>query len=169
MLQFLKPHSKATCMHSDPKFVQPKRPLLTKIWTLPFKHPVPFIASPKKYSYDVISRNNTEIDTLTPYSSSFFYSYKETPGMERIEQMFHQMSQNNNSISNSRNNNKSPFVAQVHNANGLPITYCWSHGTTSNIWHNRKICKLQKEGHKSNATYQNNMGGSTERCKVQNK
>ena len=61
------------------------------------------------------------------------------------------------------------MIAQGHDANGLPINYCWSHGITSNIWLNRKSYKRQKEGHKSNATNQNEMGGSTERCKVHNK
>ena len=53
--------------------------------------------------------------------------------------------------------------------NGIPITYCWSHGITSNLRHNSKYLKLQKEGHRSNTTYQNHMGGSTERCKFRNK
>ena len=43
----MKPHSKATCMHINPIFVQPKRPLLTKIRRVPYQHPVPFIEFPK--------------------------------------------------------------------------------------------------------------------------
>ena len=83
--------------------------------------------------------------------------------MESIEKMFHKMFQNNISKSNGRNNNKSPLISQEHDVNGVPITYCWSHGITSNLRQIRKSFKRQKEGHKSNATYQNQMGGSTER------
>ena len=49
-------------------------------------------------------------------------------------------------------NNKAPFIAQGHYANSIPITYCWSHRIKSNICHNRKYFKQQKEGHKLNAT-----------------
>ena len=48
IFQFLKPHSKAQFMNRDPTFIQPKMPLLTKIWTLPFQHPVPLISSQTK-------------------------------------------------------------------------------------------------------------------------
>ena len=37
--------------------------------------------SKNKESCDIISSNNTVTDTLTPSSSSFFSSYKETPGL----------------------------------------------------------------------------------------
>ena len=67
-----------------------------------------------------------------------------TVTMESIEQMLHNCFQDNNSKSNSRNNNKAPLVAQGHGANGLPITYCWSHGITSNLRHNSKYFKRQK-------------------------
>ena len=43
--------------------------------------------------------------------------------MKSIEQILHQMIQDNNSKSNRRNNNKSPFIAQRHDVNGLPTTY----------------------------------------------
>ena len=79
------------------------------------------------------------------------------------------MFQDKNSKSNRRNNNKSPLISQGHNANGLLITYFWYHGIRSNFCHNIKSCKHQKVGHKSNATYQNQMGGSTEHCKARNK
>ena len=76
----MKPHQNATCMHRNKRFFQSKRSLLTKIWTIPFQHPVPFIASPKTISHDVISNNNTVTDTLISYSSPFL-SCKETPGL----------------------------------------------------------------------------------------
>ena len=47
-----------------------------------------------------------------------------------------------------------------------PHTYCWSHGITSILRHNSKYWKLQKEGLKSNATYQNQIGGFTKPFKV---
>ena len=72
--------------------------------------------------------------------------------MESIEQMFNKIFQNNNSKSNNKNKNKYPLIAKLHDVNGLPITYCRSHGITLNIWHNRKNCKCHKEGHKSNET-----------------
>ena len=75
--------------------------------------------------------------------------------MESIEQMLHNCFQDNNSKSNSRNNNKAPLIKQVYDMNGIPITYCWYHGIKSNLRHNIKYCKRHKEGHKSNATYQN--------------
>jgi hypothetical protein len=46
------------------------------------------------------------------------------------------------------------------------ITYCHSHGITSNLWHNSATCSRKKEGHKEEATLNNKMGGNTERCKA---
>ncbi len=55
--------------------------------------------------------------------------------------------------------------AQGKDENGDDITYCWSHGITRNLWHNSANCNRCKEGHKKEATLQNKMGGSEERCK----
>ena len=66
--------------------------------------------------------------------------------------MFQKKIQDNNSKLNGRNNNKYPLIAQEKNPNGLPITYFWYHGITSNIFHHRKYCKSPKEGHKLNET-----------------
>ena len=79
------------------------------------------------------------------------------------------MLQDNNSKLNGRNNNEAPFIAQVNDTNGLPITYFWYQSITSNLLHNIKSCKHQKESNKLNATFQNKIGGSTEYCKVRNK
>ena len=49
------------------------------------------------------------------------------------------------------------------------ITYCHSHGITSNLWHNSTTCSRKKEGHKEAATLTNKLGGNTERCKAWNK
>ena len=77
--------------------------------------------------------------------------------MESIEQIFQKMLQDKNSKSNGRNKNKASLISTGYGVNGLHITYCWYHGITSNICHNRKSCKLQKEGHKLNTTHRNQM------------
>lgn len=48
---------------------------------------------------------------------------------------------------------------------GIPVTYCWSHGITANLFHNSKTCRRCKEGHKKEATLNNRMGGSDVRNK----
>ena len=79
------------------------------------------------------------------------------------------MLQDDNSKLNGSNKNKSPLIAEGHDMNSLPINYCWYHGITSNIFHNRKYCKHHKKSHKLNATYQNYIGVCTECCKVRKK
>jgi hypothetical protein len=64
-----------------------------------------------------------------------------------------------------RSTDSKPLVAQGTDDKGNKVTYCWSHGTTSNLRHHSKTCKRQKEGHQHEATLQNKMNGSTERCK----
>ena len=86
--------------------------------------------------------------------------------MESIKQMFQKMLQDNISKSIGRNNNKAPLIAQGHDKNGLLITYYWYHGIASNLYHNRKSCRCQKEGQKLNPNYQNHMVRCTERCRV---
>ena len=44
--------------------------------------------------------------------------------MESIENFLHKMFQDENSKSNSRNRNKSPLIAQGHDVDDIPITYC---------------------------------------------
>jgi hypothetical protein len=43
-------------------------------------------------------------------------------------------------------------------ANG---NYCWSHGHDLSKGHNSKNCTRQREGHKTEATKNNTMGGNT--------
>ena len=43
---------------------------------------------------------------------------------------------------------------------GTPVTYCWSHGITANLFHDSKTCRRCKTGHKKEATLNNRMGGS---------
>jgi hypothetical protein len=49
--------------------------------------------------------------------------------------------------------------------NDKDVTYCHSHGVTSNLWHNSTTCSRKKEGHNDAATLNNKLGGNTERCK----
>jgi hypothetical protein len=55
--------------------------------------------------------------------------------------------------------------AQGKDENDKDITYCHSHGITSNLWHNSTTCSRKKEGHNDKATLTNKLGGNTERCK----
>jgi hypothetical protein len=55
--------------------------------------------------------------------------------------------------------------AQGKDDNGKEITYCHSHGLTSNLWHNSTTCSRKKEGHNEKATLTNKLGGNTDRCK----
>jgi hypothetical protein len=66
------------------------------------------------------------------------------------------------------NRNNTPLASQGTNADGDKVTYCWTHGTTTNLRHCSKNCTRQKEGHKAEATLTNKMGGSTETCKPRN-
>jgi hypothetical protein len=56
--------------------------------------------------------------------------------------------------------------SQGKDDNDKEITYCHSHGITSNLWHNSTTCSRKKEGHKEAATLTNKMGGNTDRCKA---
>ena len=65
----------------------------------------------------------------------------------------------------TRNNKKKePLVCQGHNTDGKAITYCWTHGITTNLRHNSKTCKRRAEGHKDEATLTNKMEGSEATC-----
>jgi hypothetical protein len=44
--------------------------------------------------------------------------------------------------------------------NPSPSNYCWTHGYKVGSTHTSLTCKLQKPGHKSEATRADNMGGS---------
>jgi hypothetical protein len=56
---------------------------------------------------------------------------------------------------------REPLTAQGLDSNNIPITYCWSHGITSNLRHTSRTCKRKKQGHKDNATLNDKMGGNT--------
>jgi hypothetical protein len=65
---------------------------------------------------------------------------------------------------NDRNGKVKP-KAQGKDDDGKELTYCHSHGITSNLWHNSTTCTRKKEGHKEAATLDSKLGGNTERCK----
>ena len=52
-----------------------------------------------------------------------------------------------------------PLVAQGL-LRGKPVSYCWTHGVTSNLRHTSASCRRKATGHKDEATYSNRMGGS---------
>ena len=68
----------------------------------------------------------------------------------------------------NNNNNNRPLAHQGTNDDGTKITYCWSHGITTNLRHTGKSCTRKKDGHKSEATLTNKMDGCTETCKPRN-
>ena len=68
-----------------------------------------------------------------------------------------------NNCSTRRRRNP-PLPAQGLDDEGIPITYCWSHGMMRNLSHTRATCSCKKKGHKVNATLQNKMGGCTGGC-----
>ena len=65
---------------------------------------------------------------------------------------------------NNNNNNKPRPKAQALE-DGTPVTYCWTHGITRNLYHHSKACSRKAENHKDEATYENRMGGSETRQK----
>jgi hypothetical protein len=65
----------------------------------------------------------------------------------------------------ARRPNPTPLISQGTDDEGNKVTYCWSHGTTTNLRHHSKTCKRRKEGHQMEATLQNKMNGSTDKCK----
>jgi hypothetical protein len=50
-----------------------------------------------------------------------------------------------------------------------PKGYCWTHGHTTNAQHNSATCMYPSEGHKSEATSQNKMGGCTDTFRPANR
>ena len=54
---------------------------------------------------------------------------------------------------------RTPLVAQGL-LRGKPVSYCWTHGVTSNLRHTSASCRRKATGHKDEATFSNRMGGS---------
>ena len=52
-----------------------------------------------------------------------------------------------------------PLVGQGF-LRGKPVSYCWTHGVTSNLRHTSSSCRRKATGHKDAATFSNRMGGS---------
>jgi hypothetical protein len=79
--------------------------------------------------------------------------------------MMNEFKPNDSKPNRRRLNDSKPLVFQGTDDAGNKITYCWSHGITSNLRHHSKTYKRQKEGHQTDATLHNKMNGSDERCK----
>ena len=43
---------------------------------------------------------------------------------------------------------------------GVPVSYCWTHGITRNLQHTSSTCKRKSDGHQDDATYYNRKGGN---------
>jgi hypothetical protein len=71
---------------------------------------------------------------------------------------------NNNSNRSKTKSTSTKLPAQGLDDNGLPITYCWTHGITHNLQHTSKTCQRPAENHKEAATLTNKLGGSTNKC-----
>jgi hypothetical protein len=67
---------------------------------------------------------------------------------------------NNNNRNGSNNNARNNAQKCQAIVDGFPVTYCWSHGVTQNLSHTSATCQRKHDGHKSEATYDNRMGGS---------
>ena len=50
------------------------------------------------------------------------------------------------------------------NRNKNDTSYCWTHGRTRNRLHTSESCRNKAEGHKSEATLENKLGGSERYC-----
>ena len=69
---------------------------------------------------------------------------------------------------NGTKETKTSPKAQALDEDGTPVTYCWTHGVTRNLKHTSCTCIRKADGHKTEATYSNRMGGSNERQKARN-
>ena len=54
---------------------------------------------------------------------------------------------------------RGPLKAQAL-VDGVPVTYCWTHGVTRNLRHTSETCTRTAENHKKDATYDSRKGGS---------
>ena len=52
-----------------------------------------------------------------------------------------------------------PLVAQGL-LRGKPVSYCWTHGVTSNLRHTSATCRRKATGHKDDATFNDRKGGA---------
>ena len=76
-----------------------------------------------------------------------------------------QTSSNNLNSNNSRFGNpgnrppRPPLVAQGF-LRGKPVSYCWTHGVTSNLRHTSATCRRKATGHQDEATFNDRKGGA---------
>jgi hypothetical protein len=87
--------------------------------------------------------------------------------LEAVKTMMVEILQSNNNTGNRTRPTRPPprLPAQGVDEDGTPVSYCWSHGITSNLAHTSCTCNRKKEGHKDDATLNNKMGGSTVRLR----
>ena len=78
-----------------------------------------------------------------------------------IQETLHSQPPNQTSIrtTNPTRPPRSPLVAQGL-LRGKPVSYCWTHGVTSNLRHTSASCRRKATGHKDEATFSNRMGGT---------
>ena len=70
---------------------------------------------------------------------------------------------NNNTSRNSNNNDRHQPTWRSHNTSPMPDRggYCWTHGyRVSKLNHTSVNCRWKDDGHKDEATRNNNLGGS---------
>ena len=56
---------------------------------------------------------------------------------------------------------KDPVLRAQGLDDGVPVSYCWTHGITRNLHHTSKTCSRKAAGHKDEATLDNKLGGNT--------
>jgi len=71
----------------------------------------------------------------------------------------HSSSQSSSRTTTVSRQPRTPLVAQGL-LRGKPVSYCWTHGVTSNLRHTSSSCRRKATGHNDAATFGNRMGGS---------
>ena len=50
------------------------------------------------------------------------------------------------------------MVSLIIYENGIPVSYCWTHGITHNLCHQSKLCQRKAEYHKDESNFTNQLG-----------
>ena len=67
---------------------------------------------------------------------------------------------NNGRWENSSNRPPRPPLVAQGLLRGKPVSYCWTHGVTSNLRHTSATCRRKATGHKDDATFNDRKGGA---------
>ena len=67
---------------------------------------------------------------------------------------------NNGRWGNSGNRPPRPPLVAQGLLRGKPVSYCWTHGVTSNLRHTSATCRRKATGHKDDATFNDRKGGA---------